>query len=237
MRLRTTIVFFATLLSIQGVPGAFAATPRRSQDQGQDQSQNQSKDQSQDQSKDQSKNPGSGQSQPEPPPASPSQSEPAAQQTPAQESAPAAHSAKKPSPKVVSPGVANSGPPKLVRKKKKTTKTSTQKTAARKTTASSSGKVVIRNGGARDTSPQISPAMSNEQAQHQKENTSQLFSSTDANLKMVGGRQLTAAQQSTVEQIQSYLKQSKEATDAGDLARAHTLAYKAHLLSDELAKH
>ena len=115
-------------------------------------------------------------------------------------------STKKASPKAVSPGVENPGPPKLVRKKKKNTKTSTQKTAARKTTASSSGKVVIRNGGARDTSPQISPAMSNEQAQHQKENTSQLFSSTDANLKMVGGRQLTAAQQSTVEQIQSYLR-------------------------------
>ena len=219
--------------------------PRRSQDQGYDQSQNQSKDQSQnqskyqsqDQSKDQSKNPGSGQSQPEPPPASPSQSEPAVQQTPSEESAPAAHSPKKASPKVVSPKVANPEPPKLVRKKKKTTKTSTRKTAGRKTTANSSGKVVITNGGARDTSPQISPAMSNEQAKHQKENTSQLFSSTDANLKMVGGRQLTAAQQSTVEQIQSYLKQSKEATDAGDLARAHTLAYKVHLLSDELAKH
>jgi len=223
MKLRTTIVFFATLLSIQGIPGALAAS-RRSQEQSQDQNQ------------DRTQSPGSGQTQTEPP-STPGQSEPASQQTPSQESAPSAHSPEKASPKAKSPEAANPGPPKLVRKKKKTRKTAAKKTTASKTTPSSSGKVVIKNGGARDTSPQISPAMSNELAQHQKENTSQLFASTDANLKKVGGRQLTAAQQSTVEQIQSYLKQSKEATDSGDLARAHTLAYKAHLLSDELAKH
>jgi hypothetical protein len=32
------------------------------------------------------------------------------------------------------------------------------------------------------------------------------------------------------------MKQSKDASDSGDLARAQTLAYKAHLLSDELRK-
>jgi hypothetical protein len=101
----------------------------------------------------------------------------------------------------------------------------------------SSGKVVVRNGGAKESSPQISPAMTNEQALHQKENTTQLLATTDVNLKQVAGRQLTPAQESTVEQIRSYLKQSKEASDSGDLARAHTLAYKAHLLSDELARH
>jgi len=37
-------------------------------------------------------------------------------------------------------------------------------------------------------------------------------------------------------QIHSYVNQSKAASDAGDLERANTLASKAHLLSDELAK-
>jgi hypothetical protein len=63
-----------------------------------------------------------------------------------------------------------------------------------------------------------------------------LLATTDANLKSVAGRQLTPAQQSMVEQIHAYVAQSKAAADAGDLGRAHTLAFKAHLLSDELAK-
>jgi hypothetical protein len=37
-----------------------------------------------------------------------------------------------------------------------------------------------------------------------------------------------------LDQIHTYVRQSKAASDSGDLTRAHTLAYKAHLLSDEL---
>ena len=78
--------------------------------------------------------------------------------------------------------------------------------------------------------------MSKEQEQHNRENTSQLLATTDANLKTVSGRQLTPTQQSMLEEVRTYVAQSKAATNAGDVARAHTLAYKAHLLSDELAK-
>jgi hypothetical protein len=39
-----------------------------------------------------------------------------------------------------------------------------------------------------------------------------------------------------VEKIHTYMNQSKEASSTGDLNRAHTLAFKAHLLSDEVAK-
>jgi len=39
-----------------------------------------------------------------------------------------------------------------------------------------------------------------------------------------------------VEKIHAYMNQSKAASSAGDLDRAHTLAFKAHLLSDEVAK-
>lgn len=78
--------------------------------------------------------------------------------------------------------------------------------------------------------------MSEEQAQHSRETTAQLLATTDANVQSVAGRQLTPAQQSLLDQIHTYSKQSKEASGAGDLPRAHTLAYKAHLLSDELKK-
>jgi hypothetical protein len=96
--------------------------------------------------------------------------------------------------------------------------------------------VVVRNGGAKDQSAQLAPGMTKEQEVHSRETTTQLLATTDANLKSIAGRQLTPAQQSILDQIRTYIRQSKEASDSGDVARAHTLAYKAHLLSDELKK-
>lgn len=78
--------------------------------------------------------------------------------------------------------------------------------------------------------------MSKDQELQSREITTQLLAATDANLKTVAGRQLTPAQQGLLGEIHTYMKQSKEASASGDLARAHTLAYKAHLLSDELRK-
>jgi len=101
---------------------------------------------------------------------------------------------------------------------------------------SQSGKVVVKNGGAKEGTPQLAPGSGKEQEQHKRENTNQLLATTDANLKSVAGRQLTPAQQSMMDQIRTYVAQSKAASGAGDLDRAHTLAYKAHLLSDELAR-
>ena len=116
----------------------------------------------------------------------------------------------------------------------------TPKSAKRKkpgTKASTTGhKVVVRNGGARDNSAQLAPGLTKEQELHNRETTTKLLAATDTNLKSIAGRQLTPAQQSLLDQIRTYVRQSKNASDAGDLARAQTLAYKAHLLSDELKK-
>ena len=97
-------------------------------------------------------------------------------------------------------------------------------------------KVVVRHGGAKDQSAQLAPGMSKEQELHNRATTTQLLATTDASLKSIAGRQLTPAQQSLLDQIHTYIQQSKAASDSGDLARAYTLAYKAHLLSDELRK-
>jgi glucose/arabinose dehydrogenase len=99
-----------------------------------------------------------------------------------------------------------------------------------------SGKVVVRNGGVKDDSVVLAPAMSKDQARSSRDNTTKLLASTDANLKNVAGRQLSPAQQNMLDEIHAYVRQSKGAMDAGDLARAHTLAYKALQLSGELAK-
>lgn len=125
--------------------------------------------------------------------------------------------------------------------KKKSAKASAMQshhaTRRHKSSKDSSGKVVVRNGGARDNSIQLSPAGNQQQDSHDRENTNQLLAGTDDNLKRVAGQQLTATQQSTADQIRTYMRQAKSAADAGDLARAHTLALKAHLLSVDLTKH
>jgi|SRR6476661_3283071 hypothetical protein len=114
-------------------------------------------------------------------------------------------------------------------KKKRTTSSKTQST-------DSSGKVVVRNGGLRESTTQISPGGNDQQAQSQRTVTSQLLATTDANLKKVSGQQLTPAQQSMLDQVNAYVRQSKAASDEGDIPRAHTLAVKAQLLSNELAR-
>src|SRR5437016_11667620 len=74
----------------------------------------------------------------------------------------------------------------------------------RKTAApSQSGKVVVRNGGAKEGTPEIAPGLSKEQELHNRENTSQLLSTTDANLKKIAGRQLTPAKHSMEEKDQN----------------------------------
>ena len=127
---------------------------------------------------------------------------------------------------------------------KKTGKSSTKNSAAASSETKSDtpksetqpGKVVVRNGGAKDDSTQIAPATSPDQAQHDRATTAQLLALTDANLKRAAARQLTSAEQSTVGQIRTYVRQAKAASAAGDTNRAQVLAYKARLLSDELAR-
>jgi hypothetical protein len=48
--------------------------------------------------------------------------------------------------------------------------------------------------------------------------------------------QLSATQQDTVSQTRQFMEQSKTAMAAGDFERARTLAWKAQLLSEDLAK-
>jgi hypothetical protein len=97
------------------------------------------------------------------------------------------------------------------------------------------GKVVVRNGGAKEGSAQLTPAVNPAQAKTQLANTASLLAATDANLKRVAGRQLTPAQQSMINEINTYMQQAKAAAASADTNRAQTLAYKAHLLSNELA--
>jgi hypothetical protein len=79
--------------------------------------------------------------------------------------------------------------------------------------------------------------MTQEQASHQRENAEQLLASTETNLQQLAGRSLNSSQQETVGQIRNYMTGARSALKDGDTQRAHTLASKAQLLSDDLAKH
>ncbi len=126
-------------------------------------------------------------------------------------------------------------PPVLEHRKHKVHHSSSAKTPAANSNGDPS-KVVVRNGGAKEGSAQLTPAVNPAQANSQRANTASLLAATDANLKRVAGRQLTPAQKSMVDEINTYMQQAKAAAASADTNRAQTLAYKAHLLSDELAR-
>ena len=95
-------------------------------------------------------------------------------------------------------------------------------------------KIIVRHGGTSEPSIQLAP--STDQAAKQRNIVNQLLGATDANLKQIASKQLSATQQSTVGQIRDYEQQSRAAVSDGDLERARTLAWKAELLSEDLVK-
>jgi len=102
---------------------------------------------------------------------------------------------------------------------------------------SDSGKKVVRNGSTVDPVIQLAPDVSQTQASSERQSTAQILATTDTNLKQISTRQLSGTQQDSVSQIRKYIQQANAAQDAGDVQRAHNLASKALLLSDDLIKH
>jgi len=81
----------------------------------------------------------------------------------------------------------------------------------------------------------LSSGVNQKQGSEQAKRADQLLADSDANLKKISGRQLSASQQDTVMQIKSYMEQAAAAKNNGDVQRAYNLAVKANLLSAELA--
>jgi hypothetical protein len=131
-------------------------------------------------------------------------------------------------------------PEAAAKKPESATKAPSKKRRRRKTAVSTSNatpeKKVVRNGGTADPVVQLAPSMSAEQASSQRQNTTQLLSATDANLKKISSRPMNSSLQASVSQIRKYMEQAQAAEQAGDVQRAQNLASKALLLSDDLAK-
>lgn len=98
-------------------------------------------------------------------------------------------------------------------------------------------KVVVRDGSTTEPAVQLSPALSQGQTSDKIQNLNQLLATTESNLKQISGRTLNPTQQDTVKQIRMYMDDARKAVDSGDVERGRNLAFKAHLLSDDLAKH
>lgn len=129
---------------------------------------------------------------------------------------------------------------KTSRKKRKNSRRIHKKVPAQKPpeTAADSGprRVVVRRGGTSDTGGQLEPGIPESEADHQRQVTEQILQSTDASLKDITRRNLTADQQDMVRQITSYTEQSRLANKEGDLGRARNLALKARQLCDALGR-
>lgn len=97
-------------------------------------------------------------------------------------------------------------------------------------------KIIVRHGGSKEPSIQLAGGPSAEQAAKQRNAINQLLGVSDQNLKRAADMQLSAAQQDTVSQTRQFMEQSKAAMAAGDFERARTFAWKAQLLSEDLAK-
>jgi len=98
-------------------------------------------------------------------------------------------------------------------------------------------KTVVRNGSTSAPAVELSSGLSPQEISQQAKNTDQLLASADANLKVISGRQLSAAQQDTVTQIKSFMEQARAASSNGDVQRAYNLANKANMLSADLKGH
>lgn len=102
------------------------------------------------------------------------------------------------------------------------------------TPTESSDKPVIEEGGKAETTPPLI-ASENPQAAQLRADTNQLLGVAEYNINNVR-RTLSKEDQAIVQHIRGFVEQSRQALKDGDIERAHTLAIKAHLMSDELSK-
>ncbi len=98
-------------------------------------------------------------------------------------------------------------------------------------------KIVIHRGGVSEPVTQILPGISQEEADRQRASAEQLLAAAESSLRELATRSLNMRKQQTVVQIRQYVDVARSALKESDTQRAHTLALKAYLLSDDLVKH
>jgi hypothetical protein len=83
--------------------------------------------------------------------------------------------------------------------------------------------------------PTIAPQLSRQESTAAQQETNQSLSIAEKNLVATRGKSLNPTQSDLVSKIKGFLKDAREAAQAGDWSRARSLAKKAQVLSEELA--
>ena len=86
----------------------------------------------------------------------------------------------------------------------------------------------------RPKAPTIAEQLSKEEFAAAQQETTQSLDIAEKNLASTRNKQLNTAQSDLVSKIKGFLKDAREAAQAGDWARARNLAKKAQVLSEEL---
>lgn len=84
--------------------------------------------------------------------------------------------------------------------------------------------------------PTIAAQLSKEESAAAMQETNQSLDIAEKNLASTDNKRLNPAQRDLVSKIKSFLKDAREAAQAGDWARARNLAKKAQVLSEELVR-
>jgi len=102
--------------------------------------------------------------------------------------------------------------------------------------AAGGGRKIVREGGADEPKAQIVTGMTAEEASRERQRAEQLLKSAVETLEGLDERAFNPQQQETVSQIHNYMDGARSALKEGDIVRAHTLAVKANLLAEDLAR-
>jgi len=84
--------------------------------------------------------------------------------------------------------------------------------------------------------PVLSPVLSAVDEQKLRAEAQQRIDGTEQRLRQVDPARLASGEQDSLQTVQSFLDKAREALQTQDVQRAFTLADKAYLLADELAK-
>ncbi len=151
-----------------------------------------------------------------------------------------------PAPKQEAPPAEPEKPKPVQHHKKKSTSPPASTTAQNSTSPAATAPASSGNTTIAAAHPPANPAgeapataigadVTSAQLSQQKQTTAQLLDETEKALNGLS-RTLSHDEEEIVNQIRSYIGQSRTATKDGDFERAYNLATKAHLLSDALVK-
>lgn len=130
--------------------------------------------------------------------------------------------------------------PKSTKSASEVSTSSSPQNAGHASAASTAGKdcpppkIVVRQGGTDEPSIQLAGGPTAQQAAQQRDAINQMLGSAEENLKKTADMPLSPSQRDTVSQTRQFMQQSKAAMADGEWERAHTLAWKAQLLSEDL---